>query len=286
MSKILILRLMSNVPQIIIIIIAMSAWDFVVGILVGIVLACINFVLQSSQISAIRATLHGGIANSTVRRHPVQQRFLQTVGPQIRVIKLAGYLFFGTVVGVEKQIRALLLDEALSSQPIQFLVVDLAKVDGIDYSAAEAFLRLNRILKTKNIKLFMCGFASRNDIGQSLENVGILNTDGGVDTFENLNSSLEYCENNLLKTFYRRRDALEEDPSNQQYLGKLENIFSSLKIILTVRQIFHIKSRHFFPVMECSAPPGETSWRRLPQQLSENTTEPFLMQSGNRINNL
>ena len=277
---------MSNVLQIIIIIIAMSAWDFVVGILVGIVLACINFVLQSSQISAIRATLHGGIANSTVRRHPVQQRFLQTVGPQIRVIKLAGYLFFGTVVGVEKQIRALLLDEALSSQPIQFLVVDLAKVDGIDYSAAEAFLRLNRILKTKNVKLFMCGFALRNDIGQSLENVGLLNTDGGVDTFENLNSSLEYCENDLLKTFYRRRDALEEDPLNHQYLGKLEHIFSSLKSILTVRQTFHNKNQRFFPVMNCSAPLGETSWRRLPQQLSENTTEPYLMQNGNRINNL
>ena len=249
--------------QIIIIIIAMSAWDFVVGILVGIVLACINFVLQSSQISAIRATLHGGIANSTVRRHPVQQRFLQSVGPQIRVIKLAGYLFFGTVVGVEKQIRALLLDEAFSSHPIQFLVLDLAKVDGIDYSAAEAFLRVNRILKAKNVKLFMCGFASGTDIGQSLENVGLLDTDGGVDTFENLNSTLECCENDLLKAFYRRRDALEGEASNHQYLGKMPPISSNEKQISDHQQTFHSRSHHSFPEKERLVPLGETSWKRL-----------------------
>ena len=71
----------------------MGAYDFVVGILVGIVLACVSFVLQTSQISAIRATLPGNVASSTVRRHPTQHNFLQEVGQQIYVMKLAGYLF-------------------------------------------------------------------------------------------------------------------------------------------------------------------------------------------------
>ena len=54
----------------------MGVWDFVVGILIGILLACVSYVLQTSQISAIRGKLYGGVANSTVRRHPIQRRFV------------------------------------------------------------------------------------------------------------------------------------------------------------------------------------------------------------------
>jgi SulP family sulfate permease len=79
--------------QILIIVVTMGAYDFVVGILVGIVLACVSYVVQTSRISAIRGTLPGGIASSTVRRHPLQHDFLQEVGNQISVMKLAGYLF-------------------------------------------------------------------------------------------------------------------------------------------------------------------------------------------------
>ena len=75
----------------------MGIYDFVVGILVGIVLACGAFVLQTSQVSAIRGTLPGGTASSMVRRHPTQRRFLQEVGRQTYVMKLAGFLFVSSI---------------------------------------------------------------------------------------------------------------------------------------------------------------------------------------------
>ena len=71
----------------------MGAYDFVVGIFVGIVLACMSFVIQTSQISAIRKIIDGQTASSTVRRHALQRHFLRQVGHQIYVMKLAGYLF-------------------------------------------------------------------------------------------------------------------------------------------------------------------------------------------------
>jgi sulfate permease, SulP family len=77
----------------VIIVLTMGIYDFVVGILVGIVLACVSFVLQSSQISPIRGTLRGGTTSSMVRRHPTQHRFLHEVGDQIYIMKLAGFLF-------------------------------------------------------------------------------------------------------------------------------------------------------------------------------------------------
>ena len=222
----------------------MGAYDFVVGILVGIVLACVSFVLQSSQISAIRGILPTdtqprGIASSTVRRHPIQHRFLEEVGHQIYVMKLAGYLFvsysstggslsmssdslpqFGTIVGVENRIRALLHDESFTSHPIQFLVLDLSKVDGVDFSAAEAFTRINRILSIRDVQMIMCGIAPDRDVWKSLFNVGLLSENDGVQFFVDLNSALENCENQLLKAFYQRRDDLAKMDSVQKCLGK------------------------------------------------------------------
>ncbi|MCJ1439020.1 hypothetical protein MMC27_008410 [Xylographa pallens] len=191
---------------ILIIVVTMGAYDFVVGIFVGIVLACMSFVIQTSQISAIRKIIDGQTASSTVRRHALQRHFLRQVGHQIYVMKLAGYLFFGTIVGVENCIRALLHEDAFASQPIRFIILDLSKVDGVDFSAAEAFPRINRILNMRDVQMLMSGMSLNGSIRKSLYNVGLLREDDGVEVFEDLNSALEFCENDLLKSLYHYGD--------------------------------------------------------------------------------
>ncbi|MCJ1380495.1 hypothetical protein MMC17_003600 [Xylographa soralifera] len=191
---------------ILIIVVTMGAYDFVVGIFVGIVLACMSFVIQTSQISAIRKVIDGQTASSTVRRHALQRHFLRQVGHQIYVMKLAGYLFFGTIVGVENRIRALLHEDAFASQPIRFIILDLSKVDGVDFSAAEAFPRINRILNMRDVQMLMSGMSLNGSIRTSLYNVGLLREDDGVEVFEDLNSALEFCENDLLKILYHYGD--------------------------------------------------------------------------------
>ena len=197
----------------------MGAWDFVIGILVGILLACVSFVLQTSRVSAIRGNLPGGVANSTVRRHPIQHRFLHSAGQQTHVMKLAGYLFFGTIVGVEKHIRDM-LQEKFQLHPIRFLVLDLYNVDGVDFSAAEAFSRINRILKVKGVELVICGIKMNGEVGTSLCNVGLFNEDDGALYCESLNSALEYCENELLKAFYQQQMSEPERESAPSFLGR------------------------------------------------------------------
>ena len=197
----------------------MGAWDFVVGILVGILLACVSFVLQTSRVSAVRSNFPGGVANSTVRRHPIQHRFLQSAGQQTHVMKLAGYLFFGTIVGVERIVRKL-LEEQFQTRPIRFLVLDLFNVDGVDFSAAEAFTRINRILKVKGVEVVICGIQMNGEVGISLCNVGLFDDDDGVVYFETLNASLEYCENELLKAFYQQQMNEPERESAPSFFGK------------------------------------------------------------------
>lgn len=185
----------------------MGAYDFVVGIAVGVGLAFISLVVQTSRVPAVRATYSGEIAGSTVRRNPTQSRYLRDVGAQIHVTKLAGYLFFGTIVSVEERIRELVEDEVFSERPIRFLIFDLDHVTGIDYSAAEAFNRLNRILNGKGVTLLMCGVDLNKPLGRDLRAVGLGGEGAEVEMFGDLNSALESCENELLKTFYASREA-------------------------------------------------------------------------------
>lgn len=110
---------------IIIMVITMTKSDFVVGSLVGTVLACLFFVMQTSRRSAVRSVLNGHSARSTVRRHPVQRRFLEEAGFQTQIIKLQASLFFGTINPVEQLIRKLMDLAVWEHSPIRFLVMDV-----------------------------------------------------------------------------------------------------------------------------------------------------------------
>ena len=184
----------------------MGAWDFVSGIVVGIILACVSFVVQTSHKSAIRATFSGKTTGSTVRRPPVQQRYLREAGQQTLIMKLASYLFFGTIVNVENTVRGLIEEETFKQQPIRFLILDFSRVYGLDFSAAEAFTRINRILRKRNVQTTISGLDVRGDVGRSLQSVGLLAPENGVQIFEDLNSAMEFCENEYLKVFYNYRE--------------------------------------------------------------------------------
>lgn len=202
----------------------MGLYDFVYGIVLGLVLACLTFVVQNSQKSAIRATYTGEVAQSTVRRHPLQRRYLRTAGRQTLVTKLAGFLFFGTIVAVENKTRAIIEEESFRDQPISYLVFDFAHVTGLDFSAAEAFDRMNRILQRRAIVMVISGVTQDSDLGRSFRSMGMWKDGSGIEFFEELNGALEACENELLKALYQRRDKLAEvtEPSEPVTMDSLK----------------------------------------------------------------
>ncbi|RUS21595.1 sulfate transporter family protein [Endogone sp. FLAS-F59071] len=194
------------------IVVLMAALGFVEGILLGIIMACVFFVVQNSKRgTAIRAIYTGTSARSTVRRFYRQQKFLAQVAQQILVMRLQGYLFFGTIGQVEKAIRGLLDRRRWDAQPIRFLILDLALVQGIDFSAAEAFIRVKRVLRTREVYLILCGVRSDSDEGRALRSAGVWAEEGVDDflrSFETLNEALEWCENVLLQAYYTRQATL------------------------------------------------------------------------------
>jgi MFS superfamily sulfate permease-like transporter len=118
------------------------SFDFVLGLLLGVVLASLFFVIQNSRRRPIRAVFSGATAKSTVRRPHAQRQFIQQVGSQTCVMKLQGFrkwaeedrwpgrepdlllfvlVFFGTITRVEDEIRRLLDIAAWQHNPIRFL---------------------------------------------------------------------------------------------------------------------------------------------------------------------
>ncbi|KAK5628026.1 hypothetical protein RRF57_003742 [Xylaria bambusicola] len=193
---------------IVIIVLTMGIYDFVVGIFVGMILAFVSAIFHASQVSAIRAIYTGEQVGSMVRRNPSQHHYLKKVGSQTFVIKLAGFLFFGTIVGVEEKIRELIADDAFERRPISYMILDLRHVTGIDFSAAEGFKTISRLLHGKGVNLIISGKEAENSVGLDLQAVGLGSDDINVKFMPDLNSALESSENEQLKTFYASQEAL------------------------------------------------------------------------------
>ena len=93
---------------------------------------------------------------------------------------------------MEETIRGLVAPSAWARAPVRFVVLDLALVAGVDMSAAEAFVRIQRLLAAQRVVLVFCGFAPETPIGRALRSVDLLEMEG-VELFATFNDALE-CE--------------------------------------------------------------------------------------------
>ncbi|OMJ30017.1 hypothetical protein AYI69_g448 [Smittium culicis] len=215
------------------------------GIILGIILACLFFILLYSNRSVIWKSCNGLSARSTVRRLFKQKLFLDQVVQQIQLLRLQGFMFFGTINFVEDSILALLKQRQWEHNPIRFLIIDFMFVTGMDFSAAEAFIRLKRTLKEKEIHLVLCGVKPESEIAKALiasgvwsastrntldVNSGIPRDDSSevsyVHTFSTCNSALEWCENFLLEYYiaFSEPDPDSENKNPKSNSIKVKNI--------------------------------------------------------------
>ena len=150
---------------VVIIVFTMGIFDFVLGIIVGILIACFSFLVDSTKLQTINGEYNGNVAKSTVYRDYVQTKFLDGIGEQIYVLKLQNLLFFGTILSIEEKIEKLLQisNKDATKRRIKYLILDFKNInaDNIDYSAAEGFNRIKRFTETKKIKLIISSIRER-----------------------------------------------------------------------------------------------------------------------------
>ena len=102
-----------------------------------------------------------------------------------QIVVLMNCSLIGTIARVEDTCRSIVDQHAWEQNPIRFLVIDLALVPGLDLSAAEAFVRVQRLLVSKGVIMVFCGQDLSSEVAVALHAVGLWS--GSVEVFATLN---------------------------------------------------------------------------------------------------
>lgn len=206
---------------------------FMEGVLFGLFAAVILFVINYSQTAVVRYELTGGQQKSNVERNPEEQRFLMEHGEKTQVLKLQGYLFFGTASRLESQIQQRTRDNA--REALRFAVLDFAQVSGIDSSAALSFLKMGQEAARYSFFLVLTGL--RPELRQRLEQSGFTSSLSSFIRFEtDLDRGIEWCEEQILS---EQKETLEPE----SFLNQIRKFLPSdedaetFRNYLTLRQV-------------------------------------------------
>lgn len=165
------------------------------GVVGGIIVAMILFVVNYSQINIVKHALSGATFHSQVDRPPAHRQLLREKGSALYILQLQGYLFFGTAQNLLRHIRQRLQDA--NQPPVQFLVLDFQRVNGLDSSAVSSFVRLRRLADNQQVQLVLTHLSPR--LRDQLAKGGIDNQLSSVHLFDELDRGLEWCENQILQ---------------------------------------------------------------------------------------
>jgi sulfate permease, SulP family len=182
---------------IVLIVASVAALGFLPGIAVGFAAAVTLFVVNYSRISVTKHALSGVEVKSRVARSLSQRAMLIARGHQTLVLKLQGYIFFGTAHALLEDVRKRVEDKTQSA--LRFLILDFEKVSGLDSSAMLSLGKMKQVLDARSITLLVTGPSEQIQqqlrreafLGEGPENAGI---------FADVDHGMERVENTLLKT--------------------------------------------------------------------------------------
>lgn len=137
------------------ILVVIATAGFVEGIVVGLLAALILFVLSYSRTPMVRYELGGADLSSTVERSLDDERLLRSQGDQLHLLKLRGYLFFGTAAQLTGHIRRRADDP--QRPRLRYLLLDLSQVRGVDSSAGYAIHRMRLLATQRGFALLFSG---------------------------------------------------------------------------------------------------------------------------------
>lgn len=178
---------------------AILFWGFLYAVLLGLVAATLIFVIEYSNINIIRSAYSGDTLRSNVDRNVVQTQYLKSLGAELKIFRLQGYMFFGTAYRLIEDIKTV-----LRSGTTRYLLLDFKKIAGVDTSANLMLPRLFTYCQSNGICLLVAD-APKNVVDSFQQEAQLRNmNEACVETnpdflhFADLDVALEYYENKQL----------------------------------------------------------------------------------------
>ncbi len=168
---------------------------FAWGILVGLLAAAVLFAVDYGRVDIVRYTLTGRDYQTSTDSSDERLAALRTNGEAILLLRLQGYLFFGTAERLRKRILERLADT--TAEGIQFLVIDFERVSGLDSSAVLSFIRLSQAAAPAGFVLVLTGMSGA--VKKAMLRGGLVHGDDSRVRIEpSFDHGVEWCENALL----------------------------------------------------------------------------------------
>ncbi len=166
--------------------------DFLPGVVVGLVLAVVLFAVNYGRIELVREVAFGETYHSNVDRPPAERAVLRTMGDLVQILRVNGFVFFGSANGLLERIR-----KRVEAAPLRFLVIDLRRVTGVDSSGVVAFVKVMHLAEANGFELVFTGASDqvRKQLGQG----GVVESEGIVRFEPDLDRGLQRCEEGLLE---------------------------------------------------------------------------------------
>lgn len=176
-------------------VVAVAQIGLIVASAVGIGLAILLFIRDQIRGTVMFSKQDLRTTHSKRRRLEGERDVLQAEGGRAQVVQLQGNLFFGTTDQLFSQ-----LESDLSR--LQFLLLDLRRVQSMDYTTAHLFEQMRQRLKDHGGELLFSGMPSsvptRPDLDRYMADLGMVSTRGGIQVFDTRDSAIEWMEDRLL----------------------------------------------------------------------------------------
>jgi SulP family sulfate permease len=168
---------------------------FLQGVGAGVVIAVILFAVNYSRVEFVKDTLTGISYRSNMERPIEHRQLLDEQGGQIHVLRLQGFLFFGTAQNLLNRIRDRI--HAPDRPRLHYLVLDFHRVASLDSSAVLGFTRIYQLAEANQIHLVLTEL--RPLIQERLAQGGLVEgEDQFLRIFPQLDYGMEWCENRVL----------------------------------------------------------------------------------------
>ena len=226
----------SRVPKtdytiILLIFLVIGTVGFLEGVITGLLMSVVLFVVSYSKVEIIKHELTGKTFHSNVERSESLKKIIDDSGDQTLILPLQGFIFFGSANRLLERIKLHL--QSQNEKNLKYLVFDFKQVTGVDSSTINSFNKLRILAELDNFQVLFCNLTPQ--IISQFEAEGLFADSMDLFLkFDDLDHGMEWCEEQIISEITigsnKQKEEIDEIKLFEEKFADLLTYFESKDI--------------------------------------------------------
>ena len=226
----------SRVPKtdytiILLIFLVIGTVGFLEGVITGLLMSVVLFVVSYSKVEIIKHELTGKTFHSNVERSESLKKIINDSGDQTLILPLQGFIFFGSANRLLERIKLHL--QSQNEKNLKYLVFDFKQVTGVDSSTINSFNKLRILAELNNFQVLFCNLTPQ--IISQFEAEGLFADSMDLFLkFDDLDHGMEWCEEQIISEITigsnKQKEEIDEIKLFEEKFADLLTYFESKDI--------------------------------------------------------